>query len=144
MSDFEVPDGIVGSEHLGVRVFCVAAPDPQQLADQIALVLGEHLAADDEMHITYNALETGWQHDPGRAGWLGREPHTQLLVEYTVLLVLRASASQSGAMKLRHSGSPARSTAASSHLNPTRPAFPPIGEIQGSSDRPMTSASSLR
>ena len=36
MSDFALPDGIVGSEHLGVRVFCVAAPDPQQLADQIA------------------------------------------------------------------------------------------------------------
>jgi len=96
MSDFELPDGIVGSEHLGVRVFCVAAPDPQQLADQIALVLGEHLAADDEMHITYNALETGWRHDPGRAGWLRREPHTQLYLEYTALLVLRASASQDG------------------------------------------------
>ena len=69
MSEFPLPDGIVGSEHLGVRVFCVAAPDPQQLADQIALVLGEHLAADDEIHITYNALQTGWQHDPGRTGW---------------------------------------------------------------------------
>ena len=89
MSDLELPDGIVGSEHLGVRVFCVAAPDPQQLADQIALILGEHLAADDELHITYNALQTGWQHDPGRPGWLGREPHTQLYLEYTALLVLR-------------------------------------------------------
>ena len=96
MSDVELPHGIVGSEHLGVRVFCVAAPDPQQLADQIALVLGEHLAADDEMHITYNALETGWRHDPGLPGWLGREPHTQLFLEYTALLVLRASASQDG------------------------------------------------
>jgi hypothetical protein len=36
MSEFALPDGIVGSDHLGVRVFCVATPGPQQLADQIA------------------------------------------------------------------------------------------------------------
>jgi hypothetical protein len=96
MSEFELRDSIVGSEHLGVRVFRLAAPDPQQLADQIALTLGEHLAADDELHITYNALQTGWQHDPGRPGWLGREPHTRLYLEYTALLVLRASASEDG------------------------------------------------
>ncbi|MHB8660104.1 MAG: hypothetical protein ACYC91_19625 [Solirubrobacteraceae bacterium] len=93
MSEFELPDGTVGSEHLGVRVFCVVAPDPQQLANQIALVLGEHLAADDEIHITYNALQTGWEHDPGRPGWLGRTPHTQLFLEHTALLVLRAASS---------------------------------------------------
>jgi hypothetical protein len=55
VSDFALPDGIVGSEHLGVRVFCVAAPDPQQLGDQIALVLGEHLDPDDELHTSPTA-----------------------------------------------------------------------------------------
>jgi hypothetical protein len=85
VSASELPDGIVRSEHFGVRVFCLAAPDPQQLADNIALVLGEHLTADDQMHITYNALQTGWQHDPGRGA------HTQLFFEYTALLVLRPS-----------------------------------------------------
>ena len=89
MSEFELPDGIVRSEHLGVRVFCLAAPDPQELANHIALVLGEHLATDDQMHITYNALQTGWQHDPSRAARLGRGAHTQLFFEYTALLVLR-------------------------------------------------------
>jgi hypothetical protein len=96
MSESALPDGIVGSEQLGVRVFCVAAPDPQQLADHIALVLGEHLSADDELHVTYNALQTGWEHDAGRPGWLGREPHTRLYLEYTALLILRASASEDG------------------------------------------------
>ncbi len=91
MNEFALPDGIVGSEHLGVRVFCVSAPDPQQLADQIALVLGEHLAADDELHINYNSIQTGWEHNLGRGGWLGRDPHTQLFFEYTALVVLRAS-----------------------------------------------------
>ena len=35
------------------------------------------------------AVQSGWQHDPGRPGWLGRPPHTQLFFEYTALLVLR-------------------------------------------------------
>ena len=89
MSNQELPEGTVGSEHLGVRVFCMSAPDAQQLSDQLALILGEHMASDDEMHLTYNAVQSGWQHDPGRAGWLGRSPHTQLFFEYTALLVLR-------------------------------------------------------
>ena len=89
MSEFSLPEGSVGSQHAGVRVFCLANPDQQQLADQIALILGEHLAPDDELHITYGALQTGWNHDPGRAGWRGREPHTQLFFEHTALLVLR-------------------------------------------------------
>ena len=71
-------------------------PIRSRLADQIALVLGEHLADDDDMRITYSAVQTGWQHDPGRAGWLGREPHTQLFLEYTALLVLRGSHSEAG------------------------------------------------
>jgi hypothetical protein len=89
VSSKELPDGTVGSEHLGVRVFCISAPDAQQLADQVALVLGEHMAGDDEMHLTYNGIQSGWQHDPGRTGWLGPSPHTQLFFEYTALLVLR-------------------------------------------------------
>lgn len=96
MSDVELPEGIVGSEHLGVRVFCVAAPNPQQLADQIALVLGEHLGPQDEMNLTYNAIQTGWQQDPGRPGWLGRPAHTQLFFEHTALLVLRPPAAARG------------------------------------------------
>jgi hypothetical protein len=89
MSNQQLPDGIVGSEHLGARVFCISAPDPQTLANRLALVLGEHIDSNDEMHLTYNAIQTGWDHDPGRQGWLGRPPHTQLSFEYTALLVLR-------------------------------------------------------
>lgn len=81
------PDG--GSEHLGVRVFFINAPEAQQLADQLALVFGEHMADDHEMRLTYNAIQSGWQPDPGRQGWLARLIHTQLFFEYTALLVLR-------------------------------------------------------
>jgi hypothetical protein len=96
MSDLELPEGIVGSEHLGVRVFCISALGAQWLADRLAVVLGEHMATDDEMHLTYNAIETGRQHDPGRAGWLGRPAHTQLVSEYTAMLVLRPPAQAEG------------------------------------------------
>ncbi len=51
--------------------------------DRLALVLGEHMENDDGMHLTYDAIQTGWQHDPGRAGWLARSAHTQPFVEYT-------------------------------------------------------------
>jgi hypothetical protein len=89
VSEHGLAEGAVGSEHLGVRVFCIAAPDAQALADRLALILGEHMAAEDEMHLTYNAIQSGFQHDPGRAGWLGREAHTQLFFEHSALLVLR-------------------------------------------------------
>jgi hypothetical protein len=75
----------------------VAAPDPQPLADQIAPVAGEYLALADEMHLTYNAIQTDWQHDLGRAGWLGRPAHTQLFFEYTALVVLRCARDSSAA-----------------------------------------------
>ena len=92
MSGQSLPEGTVSSEHLGVRVFCISAPSAQQLADQLALVLGEHMATEDEMQLTYNAIQSGWEHDPGRAGWLGRQPHTQLFFDHTALLVLRCRA----------------------------------------------------
>ena len=90
MSEQPLPDGTVGSEHLGARVFCISAPEAQTLADRLAPVLGEHMANDDEMHPTYNAIQSGWQHDAGREGWRGRPPHTQLFFEYSALLVLRS------------------------------------------------------
>ena len=92
MSDLKLPEGIVGSEHLGVRVFCISAPDAQSLADRLAVVLGEHMDGDDEMHLTYNAIQSGWEHEPERRGWLARPSHTQLYFEYSALLVLRSPA----------------------------------------------------
>jgi hypothetical protein len=91
MNEHGLPEGMVGAEHLGVRVFCISAADAQQLADQLALVLGEHMAGDDEVHLTYSAVQSGWEHDPGRPGWLGRSPHTHLFLEYTAILVLRSA-----------------------------------------------------
>jgi len=47
----QLPDGTVGSEHLGVRVFSVSAPSMQELIDRMAVILGEHLDEGDELHV---------------------------------------------------------------------------------------------
>jgi len=48
-----------------VRVFYITAPTVQDLTSRVALVLGEHMRDDDELHITYNAMQAGWtEHEP--------------------------------------------------------------------------------
>jgi hypothetical protein len=52
----QLPDGTVGSEHLGVRVFSVSAPSMQELIDRMAVILGEHLDQGDELHVSFNSM----------------------------------------------------------------------------------------
>ncbi len=88
-----LPEGIVGSEHLGVRVWFLTAASMQQLADSLSVVLGEHMDEGDELHVTYNAMQSGSQHHPGKPGLLGgRDPYTELFFEYSALVVLRGTA----------------------------------------------------
>lgn len=42
------------------------------------------------------AADDGQLSDTTRAGWLGRDAHTQLFFEYTALLVLRPSIQREG------------------------------------------------
>ncbi len=91
MSAIPAPHGIAGSEHVGVRVSSIIAENAAQLAERVALVLGEHLVPDDKLPVIYNAVQAGWRHDPGRAGWRPRQPHTQVFFEHAALVVLRAA-----------------------------------------------------
>ena len=80
------PDGIVGAEEQGVRVFWLAAATMQDLVNRLALVLGEHMACGDELHVTYNAMQSGFQHHPPQrdgSQW------TDLHFEYSAFVVLR-------------------------------------------------------
>ena len=77
------------SEHRGVRVWSVQAATQQDLIDRTAVVLGEHMADEDELHITYAVVQNGSQeHFRPR---LMREPDvwTELHFEYSALIVLR-------------------------------------------------------
>ena len=44
------------------------------LVDRLALVLGEHMHDDDELHVTYNAMQAGWTNHPPTKGHLIRPP----------------------------------------------------------------------
>jgi len=88
----QLPDGTVGSQHLGVRVFSVTAPSMQELIDRMAVILGEHLDPGDELHISFNSMQNGSQ-EHARAKLLQTSrPWTELFFEYSALLVLRGLA----------------------------------------------------
>jgi hypothetical protein len=94
------PDGaaapggeLVLAEEGGVRVFYIAAPTMQDLVDRLALVLGEHMRDGDELHVTYNAMQSGWTEHPAKKGHVMRKPEagwTELHFEYSAFVVLRA------------------------------------------------------
>jgi hypothetical protein len=78
-----------------VRVFYIAAPTVQDLTSRVALVLGEHMRDDDELHITYNAMQAGWTDHQPKKGNVIRPPQqgwTELHFEYSAMVVLRERA----------------------------------------------------
>ena len=70
----------------GVRVFWIVAATMQTLINRLALVLAEHMTTDDELHVTYNAMQSGWQHHPAR---LMQKEWTELHFDYSAFVVLR-------------------------------------------------------
>ncbi len=62
------PGGIIAAEEGALRVFWIASETMQCLVDRLALVLGERMGATDELHVTYNAMQSGWLDHPGRQG----------------------------------------------------------------------------
>ena len=91
--DATAPAGeLVLAEEGGVRVFYISAPTMPDLVDRLALVLGEHMHDGDELHVTYNAMQSGWQEHPPTKGGLIRRPEagwTELRFEYSAFVVLR-------------------------------------------------------
>lgn len=95
MSDEDSVDelGLVFGQAQGVRVFWVRAASMQELVDLLAIALGEHMADGDELHVTYNAMQSGHEHHPGRPTQLlrpGKQDWTELFFEYSAFVVLRA------------------------------------------------------
>lgn len=79
----------------GVRVFWVTGETMQALVDRLALVLSERMLDNDELHVTYNSMQNGWQHHPAQAGGLlkqGTAEWTELSFEYSAFVVLRERA----------------------------------------------------
>jgi len=75
MSDDEAtawPSDIIAAEQHGVRVFWIATDAMQELVDPLAIILGEHMADHDELHVTYNGMLGGWQQHAGHNASLFR------------------------------------------------------------------------
>ena len=97
MSDDEAtawPSDIIAAEQHGVRVFWIATDAMQELVDPLAIILGEHMADHDELHVTYNGMLGGWQQHAGHNASLfplrgAQGPWTQLEFEYSAFVVLR-------------------------------------------------------
>lgn len=86
------PGELVLAEEGGVRVFYIAAATMQELVNRLALVLGEHMHDGDELHVTYNAMQSGWTEHPAKKGHVMRKPEagwTELHFEYSAFVVLR-------------------------------------------------------
>jgi len=88
------PEGILGADHAGVRVFWIATQTMQELVDRLALILGEHMSDTDELKVTYNAMQSGWHEHPGHDATLfplrrAQAPWTELQFEYSAFVVLR-------------------------------------------------------
>ena len=96
MSDDELgrtwPEDIILAEEGAVRVFWLTADTMQGLVDRLALVLSEHMTTSDELHVTYNAMQSGWHDHPGRKASITRRPQapwTELTFEYSAFVILR-------------------------------------------------------
>ena len=88
------PQDVIGSQEGAVRVFWLKSDSMQGLVDRLALVLSEHMAAGDELHVTYNAMQSGWQEQPPRKGSMlrpARPGWTELHFEYSTFVVLRSA-----------------------------------------------------
>jgi hypothetical protein len=83
---------LVLAEEGGVRVFYISASTMPDLVDRLALVLGEHMHNDDELHVTYNAMQNSWQKHAPRKGSILKAPQsdwTELHFEDSAFLVLQ-------------------------------------------------------
>jgi hypothetical protein len=84
-----LPEGVLASEHLGVRVWWITAAALQEMVDRLALVLGEHLQGSDELHISYHGMQKGWQERAKFRAFGPPERWAELDFEYSALVVLR-------------------------------------------------------
>ncbi len=88
------PQDVILSQEGAVRVFWLKSDSMQGLVDRLALVLSEHMAPGDELHVTYNAMQAGWQEHPARKGSMLRAPQpgwTELGFEYSTFVILRGA-----------------------------------------------------
>ena len=77
----------------GTRTWMIWGSSREDLLRRVTLVFAEHVHDDDEVHIAYNAMQTGWrQHPPNENDG---STFTELSFEYSALIVTRRRTGQS-------------------------------------------------
>lgn len=71
----------------GTRTWTVWAASRKELLQRVTLIFAEHIQDDDEVHIAYHAMQTGWQDHPPRNA--NQPSFTELFFEYSALIVVR-------------------------------------------------------
>ena len=76
---------VVQSEE--TRTWTVWGSSREELLHRVTLIFAEHIQEDDEVHVAYNAMQSGWRNEtpsPDRDSTV-----TELFFEYSALIVIR-------------------------------------------------------
>ena len=82
----------LANEHDGTRTWIVRSSSPEELLRRVTLIFAEHIHDDDEIHIAYNAMQSGWRDNPPNAEHASS--FTELFFEYSALIVTRPKANR--------------------------------------------------
>ena len=74
-------------EHEGTRTWTVWGSSHEELLRRVNLIFAEHVHEDDEFHVAYNAIQTGWREHPPSSD--DDSTLTELFFEYSALIVIR-------------------------------------------------------
>ena len=74
----------------GTRTWTIWGSSREELLHRVTLVFAEHIHDDDDVHIAYNAMQSGWRNHPPEHQ--DGTPHTELFFEYSALIVVRRRA----------------------------------------------------
>ena len=75
------------------RTWTVWGSSREELLHRVTLIFAEHIQEDDEVHVAYNAMQTGWRDETSSAD--RDSTATELFFEYSALIVIRRGARRS-------------------------------------------------
>ena len=88
-------ENAVTDECEGTRTWTIWGSSREELLRRVTLVFAEHVDDDDEVHIAYNAMQSGWRNHPPEQQ--DGTTHTELFFEYSALIVVRRRAERAQA-----------------------------------------------
>ena len=94
----DVLEQTLTDEREGTRTWTIWGSSREELVRRVTLVFAEHVDDDDEVHIAYNAMQSGWQNHPPEQQ--DGTTHTELFFEYSALIVVRRRRAERAQAKL--------------------------------------------